>query len=193
VKLSTNFHLSEITSLPVSSIPGSRLHLMLSLCKDILQPIRDFLGVPVKVTSGMRDMDEYHRLIKKGYYPSETSDHFFGVPVPIRKKYKRSKYGSLYTLSVGAVDIVPAGGASRAFKRLILNANEEDGTITLPFSGGDKKISIGQMILEKRRSYWIHISNSPLLVYSQGFVDRYLRRTHFLESLDNGQTYRRIL
>jgi hypothetical protein len=128
-------------------------------------------------------------LRRKGYNPSETSDHYFGNVVLISSERKVERYGDYYPYSVGACDIVPkcAGGAQHAFDKLIVHANKKRSTLELP--GGDVKL--GQLILERRgSSQWLHIANHPSVVYCDRMCEILLRRTPFLVTLDNGKTYK---
>ena len=76
-KLSKNFNLDEFTeSAGLVIKPTIQQEFCLEvLCKQILQPIRDYWG-PVKITSGLRNEESYKKLIEKGYPASKTSDHF---------------------------------------------------------------------------------------------------------------------
>ncbi len=76
-RLSYNFYINEfVTSSGITIKPTQEQYFCLQvLCKKILQPIRDQFGTLV-VTSGLRDITSYNRLVKKGYSPSKTSDHF---------------------------------------------------------------------------------------------------------------------
>lgn len=70
------------------------------LTLEILQPIRDAIGLPITITNGVRTAEDYTRLTKAGYYPSQTSDHFFGNPIPLPEGYKLGHYGSHFVLKM---------------------------------------------------------------------------------------------
>ena len=82
---------------------------------NMMQIIRDAHGSAISFNSAVRLPSDYQRLIDAGYNPSPTSDHFFGLPVtiPEKEKVKISKFGSIYTMSSGAVD-----ARSRNIKKL---------------------------------------------------------------------------
>ncbi|MCL4102517.1 hypothetical protein [Fibrobacter sp. HC4] len=81
--LTPNFKLSEFTK---SSVTDYQLSLLQLLAKN-LQKVRDLLQpyavsgkrVSISITSGVRTAEDYNRLVKNGYNPSKTSDHFCGL------------------------------------------------------------------------------------------------------------------
>ena len=77
VQLSENFWLNEFTKKRKTDLSPQQWRMIGFLAAEVLQPIRDKLKLPITITSGERTTDDYWRLIRKGYYPSETSDHFF--------------------------------------------------------------------------------------------------------------------
>ena len=190
MKLSEHFQLKEFTDRPMELLTPIQLYMLRNLC-SVLECIRTFLSqeleqpVPMKVSSGIRLPSDINRLRKAGYNPSETSDHLFGNIVKLRSKVKIKMYGKYYTYSVGACDIVPLCGAEEAFNLMIPHFNRQTGEVNLP--GGT--IRVGQIILEKRNTFWLHISNPPELMYSDQLVAQYFNRKHFLKSLDNGGSY----
>jgi len=188
MQLSTNFYLREFTKYPRIEIPPIKIFLLEALCQGILQPIRDFLRCPIKVTNGIRFDGDYERLIKAGYHPSETSDHGFQDCVSLTSHKKIARFGKEYAYSVGAADIVPACGAEVAFARM----REFFEPITCELKLPAQNIEVGQMILEHGKSYWLHVSNPATVIYDGLFVQRYLKKTPFLISLDNGKTYQPV-
>lgn len=78
-QLSKNFSLDEFTYSAAAkkriTPTDFQIEMLKLLCKNLLQPIRDKFG-PMKITSGIRDREIYHALIKAGYPASKTSDHF---------------------------------------------------------------------------------------------------------------------
>lgn len=61
MKLTTNFSLNELTysvtadTFKIDNRPGVQVvDNLKALCENVLQPLRDYLGCPVKVTSGFR-------------------------------------------------------------------------------------------------------------------------------------------
>ena len=97
MKLSKNFNLSEflVTKDPVlqkkmraTKLTDTELQNVRSMTDNILQPLRDYIGKPIVITSGVRPVNimtpdqwvEY--LKKKGHRTaSRTSDHFEGAGV----------------------------------------------------------------------------------------------------------------
>jgi hypothetical protein len=80
MKLSENFTLDELTKsqealrLGIANIPNEEQILNLKiLCEKILQPIRDFYGMPVSVSSGFRSPE-----LCKAIGSSSTSQHTRG-------------------------------------------------------------------------------------------------------------------
>jgi len=189
MQLSENFYLKELTKLPRTAIPPTQLYLLKALCEDVLQPVRDFLGCKIKITSGLRTTEDHRRLIAAGYSPSETSDHFFGAMVRLTSHRKIARFGGEYPFSVGAADIIPACGAEAAYWKMRPYFDAETGELNLPAG----VVKIGQFLLEKSRTYWVHVSNPATLVYSKDFAKKYLKKTPFMLSLDNGRSYQSII
>jgi len=186
-KLSENFILKEFThnKISVNSITSIQQLMLENMANSILQPTRSFLcsekntKIKIKITSGMRTVSDYHRLVKKGYSPSETSDHFYGYPVPLRNKEKIKKFGAKYVYSVGACDIIPDMNVFEAFEIIC-------------WLEGKGVIETGQIIYEKfKNTEWIHISNPYHLFYSNEFVQEFMCKYPILVSVDGGKTYER--
>jgi hypothetical protein len=85
MNLSKNFTLAEFIfsqtaqRLGINNTPNqSHINNMKSLCTHILQPLRDNLGVPIKVTSGYRSP-----ALNKAIGGSQTSQHSNGEAVDI--------------------------------------------------------------------------------------------------------------
>lgn len=173
--LSKNFVLSEITSLEESSLSNLQMLMLKNICEEILEPIREFCSSRIKIRSGMRTLHDYVRLKDQGYHPSETSDHFFGTPITLSNSDKIKKYGKVYLFSVGAVDIEFLDTKTEEAFLKILSRRE--------------KFKVGQIILEKMNSFWIHISNPPTLVFSDRVFTNLLYRQKYLYSLDGGRSY----
>jgi hypothetical protein len=190
MRISEHFTLSEFTSKDVESILPIQWFMIQHLCENILEPLRRFADCEFKITSGMREKEDVERLIKSGYRPSETSDHDYGRTVEVENPHKRAKFGPTYNYSVGAVDIVPKCGALELFNKLKPLFVQPD-IIKLPLScGGD--IQIGQLILERNKSYWLHISNPPGLFHKEPILEL-IKRPHFLRSMDNGNSYEKVI
>jgi hypothetical protein len=147
-----------------------------------LQIIRSLLPpkCQMSIISGMRHPDDFIRLKKQGYNPSETSDHNFGYSVGLTKggdKFKR--FGPTYNFSVGAADVSPKGISAWDLFKLSIDAVN------------GKKCTFGQVIYEKNPksgSEWVHYGNDPAAFFSP-WVVILMRRNRFMTSTDNGKTY----
>lgn len=188
MQLSENFYLKEFTKLPQALITPVQMFLLKSLCEDVLQPIRNFLGCRIKVTNGLRTATDRERLKAAGYNVSETSDHDFGETVALSRTSKIARFGGFYSYSVGAGDIIPACGAEAAYWKLRPYFDPVTGELNLPA----QNINVGQLILEHGKTYWIHASNPATLVYTNVFAQKFLKKSPFLISLDNGRTYQSV-
>jgi len=147
-----------------------------SLIDHILNPIEDYAGCKMTITSGLRTFQDYDRLIEQGYNPSKKSDHFFG----------------LMPFTSGAADMVYENGNQFTidlFYDLYKRYDKVRDRIIIPKAD----IQVGQMILEVKfdkngiPSRWIHLSNPRRLFYSK---DCPLPGQMFLRSDDNGKTYK---
>ena len=83
MKLSKNFTLQEFEASSVAdekritnNAPAIEIDHMMTLCKEVLQPLRDWLGIPIIITSGYR-CHALNKIIKG----SLTSDHTKGRAV----------------------------------------------------------------------------------------------------------------
>ena len=133
------------------------------------------------VSSGVRTLVDYGRLIALGYHPSQTSDHYFGQAIPldpVTEKFK--KFGSFYSFSVGAGDVIPEGvSALQVFQTAVELDRQE-------------KVFFGQIIYERggvSDVERIHFGNDPDLFY-QPSVCKIFKRTKYLTSVDGGKTYK---
>jgi len=192
-RITEHFMLREFFTRDPKIITPIQWMMLNNLCGNILEVIRAFLRkklnqpVTMKVTNGVRLPSDNNALRKKGYNPSETTDHLFGNIVKLHANSKIKKYGKYYFYSVGAGDVVPSCGAHEAFYLMEPYFDRKAGIIRLPEF---PEVKIGQMILEKRTSYWLHISNPPELIYSDEMIAQFLNRSHFLVSENNGHQYR---
>ena len=80
MKLSKNFSLKEFTKSNTATRLGldneptlEHIDNLISLCVNVLQPLRDALGLPIKLTSGYRSY-----ALNKAINGSQKSDHSFG-------------------------------------------------------------------------------------------------------------------
>ena len=193
IRLSDHFTFSEFTNRDHHVLTVLQYEMAQRLCVDILEPLRQFakdtFGLTrcaFKVTSAVRFPSDQNRLRRQGFNPSETSDHLFGHVVKLHSATKIQTYGKYFQYSVGAVDILPACGARQLWNALVDYMQRADNKILLPRGS----IIIGQLILEKRTDYWLHISNPKSLIYSDKVSSTFLKKEPFLISTDNGKTYK---
>lgn len=172
IQLSKNFRLSEFTSQDHHNLSLVQIHMLQHLTEQ-LEIIRSIVNSRLKITSGMRTLEDRARLIRKGYFPSETSDHYFGVPVQL--KVPSSKFQNYYTFSVGAADFQCIDCSTEEAYLKIYKRRDE--------------IKSGQLLLEKGNSFWIHLSNPPSLVYSESLSSTLLWKSPYLVSLDRGKVW----
>lgn len=153
---------------------------MVELLAVQLQIVRDTIGSPMVITRGVTTLEDQQRLKNNGYFPSPTSDHFFGASVPIdqlNKKY--ATVGPTYNFAVGAADCVPKNVVIRDFFASAVNLNES------------KKCQFGQIIYEYNpvtKAEWIHFGNDPSAFFSP-IVISMIGRAKYMQSLDGGKTY----
>jgi len=195
MQVSDHFWFAEFCDRDRHILTLFQYHLLENIARNILEPIRSFLRnsfgkeIPIKIVSGVRFPSDNNRLRKQGFNPSETSDHLFGNVIKLRNPSNIRKYGKYYQFSVGAVDIMPGCGAKETWDLLLPYFSKKDSSILLP----DHKIKIGQVILEKKKNYWIHISNPQNVVYQDIISDVFLKKEPFLKSMNNGLSYESVL
>jgi hypothetical protein len=173
-KLTENFKLSEF----ISTDPTDYQLQLLQILADNLQLVRTFLqefvqtgkkSVSIMITSGVRTQADYERLVKNGYNPSKTSDHFCGYQLTAKP-------------TLGAADIT-IKNCSLSLKAIAAKIIEWDKAGLVHF---------GQVIYEKNPktgSEWIHLGNDPKLIFNHN-ID--VQREKYLMSLDNGKTYKKF-
>lgn len=153
---------------PKQALPQAR-RMAENLLEYVIKPLLPAMGGSCVLVSGYRDSVDVARLEAKGYHPAKNSDHFFGDIEP----------------TAGAGDILPACGADRFFEWVKKNCDQAKGTITAP-SGA--VVRVGQVILEKNRTMWIHISNPRRLFWPNAATKPTLRM-----SMDNGKVYQAVV
>lgn len=192
LRLSEHFSFEEFSGRDHHYVTHIQMGMMDNLCRVILEPLRKFWGdKSITVASGLRYPSDINALRRKGYNPSETSDHLFGNVIKLRNADKVRRYGRYYAYSVGAADIVPSIGTEEAFQMIIPFLDTNNNAIKLPDVGA---IRVGQFIFEKHgESAWIHVSNPVDLIYSFKVAKEITKhRKCFLQSLDGGKTYEPI-
>lgn len=86
IKLSRNFSLNEmlITSTGIENIPTEKeIKNMKLLAENVLQPLRDYMGIPIIVTSGYRS-----KAVNDAVGGSRTSGHMLGTASDITAGHK---------------------------------------------------------------------------------------------------------
>ena len=80
MQLTKNFNLREFTKsntaarLGIKNDPtAEHIHNLAALCENVLQPLREALGQPIRITSGYRS-----EALNEAIGGSKTSDHSFG-------------------------------------------------------------------------------------------------------------------
>jgi len=146
---------------------------------EMMQIIRDKHRKGITFNSAVRNLSDYKRLLNAGYFPSPTSDHFFGqaIKIPEKEKFKISKFGRFYSFSVGAVDAV-----SNDIKQLYRDI------VSLNKSGD---IDSGQIIYESHQDKgweWIHISTNRHLSFSDGICNL-VGKHKYLHTYNGGKSY----
>ena len=176
IKLTENFMLSEFCD--PKKVNDYQVELLTVLAKE-MQVVRNRLQefksgmkpVSILITSGVRTKEDYDRLVKKGYNPSKTSDHFCGYQI----------YG---TPTLGAADI-RVYNCSMSTKEIALYIKQ----LVMNYD-----VNFGQVIYEKNPktgAEWIHLGNDPELIFSFSTnIASAIKRKKFLMSTDNGKTYR---
>lgn len=95
--MTLNFKMSELMHSDIAKMYGIKnttsdpqyLDNMLNLIFYVLQPLRDIVGCPVKVTGGFRSHALWQKLKDLGYNPSTTSQHLIGqaADIDVPQKY----------------------------------------------------------------------------------------------------------
>ena len=157
---------------------------LLRMLADNLQIIRNNfpIGAFMKVTSGVRTLDDFERLIRAGYTPSSTSDHYCGTAVKTINHVKRKKFGDTYNFAVGAADIEPVGITAKQLFNLSFRLVKE------------QMCDFGQVIYEKdpaRGKEWVHYGNSLKRILSKEMISR-IGRIQFMQSIDGGRSYTEV-
>ena len=174
--MTKNFTIKEFVATGYPEQDTLKERFMLDCLVANLQFIRDELNTPIFITNTYRNRSKYLDMLHKGYFPSETSDHFFGQRMPVTNPDKVKKYGKWFDLSCGAVDFKCAD-MSTSFKKIVQMSKTG-------------YIKTGQLILEYGNgSQWIHMSNSPDIIYSAGMAAIIPHRNQYQYSLDGGQNY----
>jgi hypothetical protein len=134
----------------------------------------------MKISSGVRTLADYNRLVKQGYNPSVKSDHYCGEAVPLQPDSTNyNKYGATYNFAVGAADIIPVGMDAMQFFSQAMS-------LTI-----DGKCNFGQVIYEydtSTHNEWVHFGNDPSAYFSKKICD-FFARAKFMKSVDGGKTY----
>lgn len=177
VSLSKNFKLSEFTKNDVTDYALALLKLLASQLQIVRNKLQSYAvdkkkSVSISINSGVRSEEDYQRLIKNGYNPSKTSDHFCGYQL-----------SSNPTLGAADIRINNCSLSLQEIANMLIEMNEKG------------ELDIGQIIFEynpKTKSSWIHIGNDWWRIFDADFISNnnlFKSRKKYLMSLDNGKTY----
>ena len=131
-----------------------------------LNPIRKYLGLPVRITSCLRTKEDFDRLLYNGYHPSPTSDHFGTKAIQIPEKYteKRKTYGEIYQWSTFASDISCDTDIIGLCRDIYITLERD--RVIIPYMGEVKQLIAESQIINGKKVYWIHISAPYDALYS---------------------------
>lgn len=154
---------------PDGFVPDKKLLTVWEWMKtNMLNPMREHVGVPISISNGVRTIEDYYRLIKEGYLPSSTSDHFAMQVVQINEKdtRKRAIYGEFYNLSTLATDLVGDFDKYQLCRDLYLTITKRVDENSPHFVKGFADVK--QLIHEVQGSKeWIHISVPYEAIYTK--------------------------
>lgn len=148
MKLSKDFELKEFTYSSSADIyidpTPMQMFLLKRLVVNIIQPIRDYIGEPLYVASGIRNKTIMNKLISIGLSPSRRTDHSYGDP-------EVNPYG------VGAADIYTENRCllPRIHKYILANHNVSQSILYEPV---------------RWRQGFIHVSN-PMSVFVEALQE----------------------
>lgn len=188
-KITANFSYFEFRprNTPTTWAPDNDLQaLMIRTLAENLQIIRSMMPAKasIKITSAVRTQKDAEDLIRSGYNPSPTSDHFCGFSVPIQKTdSKYQKFGPTYNFACGAADCVPMGMKVSDFFSLAVNETKNG------------RCRFGQVIHEYTPSTgaeWVHFGNDPTSFFSMNICSL-IARSKFMKSIDGGKTYQVVV
>ena len=120
MKLSNNFSLSEFIESDTAerdfidnNPTAEHLHNMVALCENVLQPLRDRLGVSIRINSGYRSKD-----LNTALRGSKTSEHCFGMAADIKLVVNGENQSQLLYNTIIAMDI--------PFRQMIWEFGDDD-------------------------------------------------------------------
>jgi len=168
----------EAAGFPLAPTP-LELFLLKNLMQEVLDPLREGVGVPVYVNDCYRSYAKYIKM-QGTYNPSSTSDHFWGQAIPTSNPKDQARFGPNFCFSVGAADIRISSklDIELAFAKVM--------GLNLP---------LGQCILESNgSSKWLHVSNPRTLCFSPAVIAAVgIGKVTYLTSTDNGKTYQAVV
>lgn len=144
IQLSRNFRLSEFftTDFPeLQDIPSVQvLDNIKSLTGSILQPLRDYLGVPIKIHSGYRSAS-----LNKKVGGSQTSDHLTGraVDISVPGVNELELIKAIRDLNLPFDQLIASGKGWIHISRRFWNRNE----VLLKTGSGYQKTSFDKLIV----------------------------------------------
>lgn len=162
---------------------------------NILNSIRHHVGIPVDLTSCLRNMIKTQKLLDKGYNPSLKSDHFGGEPVILIKPAHIARFGNIYTFSTFAVDIDGAFDHKKLCRDLYLTmhnmVSNHDPRYVQCF-GGCEQLILESQVRKGKLMTWIHVSAPLEAFYSkyEAEVIRKIRKSVKFLEYKNGKYFR---
>lgn len=158
---------------------------------NILNPIREHLGVPVQINDGIRNDATTQSMLAKGWSPSLKSDHYGGLPTILTNPSHIAKFGhKIYWYSTFATDIDGKFNHRQLCRDIYLTLDRQVVNLHPSYISG--LLGAEQVILESQMKNgnlktWIHIA-SPLEAFfsiQQAIIIRKLRKNiRFMEFKD---------
>ncbi len=138
----------------------------------VLNPIREHIGVPLRLSNGVRTEKDYKRLLRAGYYPSITSDHFAQNVVSLKTLAKdhpkRLLYGDYYKFSTFACDVSGHFNPTELARDMYLTIEDKVGKGKSFIKGLEdvRQLIVEAQTLKGKIISWLHISLPVELIYS---------------------------
>lgn len=135
MKLSNNFTLAEFIESDTAERDGidnnptaEHLHNMVALCENILQPLRERLGVSIRVSSGYRS-----KALNTALKASKSSEHCFGRAADIKLIVDGVNQSQILYNTILAMDI--------PFRQMIWEFGDDDTPrwIHISYNAADNK------------------------------------------------------
>lgn len=147
---------------------------------NILNPIREHIKTPIKITNCLRSYKDYERLKTAGYNPSPKSDHFAGNPIELTQEKHIVQFGKIYYYSTFACDIIGEFDYKKLCRDIFLTVKNRVAITDKHFIRGLSKYGVEQLIIEAQKKddrviNWIHIA-APLEAFWSENEAKIIRR-----------------